>query len=92
MQMIQAVVMLLSCRLRSLPGVAWRRIHKNQCMRHPRALRQPHLCPLPDSRLAALYLGNREPRRRTSLRSCAPLSIYLATVRTRLRKTDTQIV
>ena len=35
MQMIEAAVTLLSWHLRGLIGMAWRRIHKNQCMCHP---------------------------------------------------------
>jgi hypothetical protein len=49
MQMIQAVVMLLACHLRSLPGVAWRRIHKNQCLHPPNDASTW-------SRVASLYL------------------------------------
>jgi hypothetical protein len=47
--MIQAVVMLPAWHLRSLTGTAGRRIHKNQCMRHPRVLYAdgPIICNLP---------------------------------------------
>jgi len=36
MQMIQAIIMLLSWHGRSLTGTVWWRIHKKRCMRHPR--------------------------------------------------------